>query len=71
MNLVAKIYLFEITDAYSCFRKTSATNVLCLGKIKKNRGRGEIQKTYFKNTALKIRIWTFVLLKCITGDPKE
>lgn len=35
MNLVAKIYLFEITDAYSCFRKTSATNVLCLGKIKK------------------------------------
>lgn len=44
MNLVAKIYLFEITDAYNCFRKTSATNVLCLGKIKKTEGEEKYRK---------------------------
>lgn len=51
----------------TCFTETSATNALSLGK-KRKRKKGKI---YFKNTALEIRIWTLILLKCIRGDLKE
>lgn len=39
-------------------------------KIKKKKEK-KPHKIYFKNAALKIRIWTFVLLTCVTGDSKE
>lgn len=62
MNIVTKIYLFEITDPYTCFRKLcNKCTFSVLKKKKKIKGAIKPQKIYFKDAALRNRIMDIFL----------